>query len=145
MSEAWVRKHLGGVLGWRLVRELRGYPCQGIEPSEEGTLTRQSLGYSRSFGQRLTAFDNLWGAVSTYLSRAAEKLRAQCEQAHLLTVSIGQDRYDTRRLTPIQSRSACQLALPPTPSNCWLTATECWKNFMGLAAAMLKPASSLLA
>ncbi|OWP61707.1 hypothetical protein CDA63_17960 [Hymenobacter amundsenii] len=114
ISEAWARQHLGGVVGWRLVQELRGQPCQGLHPSEDGTLARQSISCSRSFGQRLTAFDDLWGAVSTYLSRAAEKLRAQHDQAHILTVFISQDRYDTR-LPPPYTRSAT-LTLPAGPT-----------------------------
>ena len=114
VSEVWARKHLGGVVGWRLIQELRGHPCQGLLPSEDGTLSRQSISCSRSFGQRLTSLDNLWGAVSTYLSRAAEKLRAQGDQAHLLTVFLGQDRYDTR-IPPPYTRSA-RLTLPSGPT-----------------------------
>nr|WP_279592474.1 DUF4113 domain-containing protein [Hymenobacter defluvii] len=86
-----------------------------MQPSEEGTLARQSISCSRSFGQRLTAFEDLWGAVSTYLSRAAEKLRAQGDQAHLLTVFVSQDRYDTS-VPPPYTRSAT-LTLPGGPTN----------------------------
>ncbi|RSK49391.1 Y-family DNA polymerase [Hymenobacter rigui] len=110
VGEVWARKHLGGIVGWRLIQELRGQPCQGLLPSEDGTLARQSISCSRSFGHRLTAFDDLWGAVTTYLSRAAEKLRAQHDQAHILTVFLSQDRYDTR-LPPPYTRSAT-LTLP---------------------------------
>jgi DNA polymerase V len=39
-SEAIARKHLGGVVGARLVRELQGYPCHQLAPSEDGTLAR---------------------------------------------------------------------------------------------------------
>lgn len=115
VSEAWARKHLGGVVGWRLVQELRGQVCQGLLPSEDGTLARQSISCSRSFGQRLESFEDVWGAVSTYLSRAAEKLRAQREQAHLLTVFLSQDRYDTR-IPPPYTRSAT-LTLPSGPTS----------------------------
>ncbi|MCR5886671.1 Y-family DNA polymerase [Hymenobacter sp. J193] len=115
VSEAWARKHLGGVVGWRLIQELRGQPCQGLQPSEDGTLARQSISCSRSFGQRLTSFDDLWGALTTYLSRAAEKLRAQGNQAHILTVFISQDRYDTR-VPPPYTRSAT-LTLPSGPTS----------------------------
>ncbi|WP_045687955.1 Y-family DNA polymerase [Hymenobacter sp. AT01-02] len=114
VSEAWARKHLGGVVGWRLVQELRGQPCQGLLPSEDGTLGRKSISCSRSFGQRLHHVEELWGAVSTYLSRAAEKLRAQGDQAHLVTVFLSQDRYDTR-IRPPYTRSAT-LTLPGGPT-----------------------------
>ncbi|TGE03853.1 Y-family DNA polymerase [Hymenobacter fodinae] len=115
VSEAWARKHLGGVVGWRLIQELRGQPCQGLLPSEDGTLARRSIRCSRSFGQRLTAFEDLWGAVTTYLSRAAEKLRAQGDQAHVLTVFLSQDRYDPR-LPPPHTRSTT-LTLPGGPTS----------------------------
>ena len=114
VSEAWARKHLGGVVGWRLVQELRGQPCHDLHPSEDGTLARQSISCSRSFGQRLTGLEDLWGAVSTYLSRAAEKLRAQGDQAYLLTIYICQDRYDTR-VPPPYTRSTT-LTLPSGPT-----------------------------
>ncbi|SDY56892.1 Y-family DNA polymerase [Hymenobacter psychrophilus] len=114
VGEGWARQHLGGVVGWRLIQELRGQPCQGLHPSEDGTLARQSISCSRSFGQRLTCFDDLWGAVSTYLSRAAEKLRAQHDQAHILTVFLSQDRYDTR-VPPPYTRSVT-LTLPAGPT-----------------------------
>ncbi|MCR5888356.1 Y-family DNA polymerase [Hymenobacter sp. J193] len=115
VSEAWARKHLGGVVGWRLVQELLGQPCHGLLPSEDGTLARQSISCSRSFGQRLATFDDLWGAVTTYLSRAAEKLRAQGDQAHILTIYISQDRYDSR-VQPPYTRSAT-LTLPGGPTS----------------------------
>ncbi|RPD43735.1 Y-family DNA polymerase [Hymenobacter sediminis] len=115
VSEAWARQHLGGVVGWRLVQELRGQPCQGLQPSEDGTLARQSIRCSRTFGQRLSHFDELWGAVSSYLSRATEKLRAQGKQAHLLTVFISQDRFDTR-VPPPYTRSAT-LTVPGGPTS----------------------------
>ena len=115
VSEAWARKHLGGVVGWRLVQELLGQPCHGLLPSEDGTLARKSISCSRSFGQRLATFADLWGAVATYLSRAAEKLRAQGDQAHILTVYISQDRYDTR-VPPPYTRSTT-LTLPGGPTS----------------------------
>ncbi|UOQ51733.1 Y-family DNA polymerase [Hymenobacter cellulosivorans] len=115
VSEAWARKNLGGIVGWRLIQELRGQPCQGLQPSEDGTLARQSISCSRSFGQHLTAFDDLWGAVTTYLSRAAEKLRAQGDQAHILTVFISQDRYSAH-IPPPYTRSAT-LTLPSGPTS----------------------------
>ena len=92
-SEAFARKHLGGVVGARLVRELQGYPCQGLAPSEDGTLSRRSLCCSRTFGKPLSAFPDVAGAVSAFASRAAEKLRRQGDAAHTMTVFISKSRY----------------------------------------------------
>ena len=114
VSDAWARKHLGGVVGARLVQELQGRPCAGLHPSEDGTLRRQSISCSRTFGRPLSAFDDVLAAVAAFLSRAAEKLRRQQDMAHVLTVYISKNRYATNVLPPF-SRSAT-LTLPVGPT-----------------------------
>ena len=114
VSEAWARKHLGGVVGARLVQELQGRPCAGLYPSEDGSLSRQSISCSRSFGQPLTSYADVLAAVATFLTRAAEKLRAHGDQAHVLTVYLSKNRFDPRVLPPY-SRSAT-LTLPGGPT-----------------------------
>jgi len=94
-SEAWARKQLGGVVGARLVRELQGTPCQNLQPSEDGTLARQSIACTRSFGTPLSLFSDLLGAVSAFTSRATEKLRRQGSTANTMTVFIGKNRHGT--------------------------------------------------
>ena len=54
------------------------------------------------------------GAVAAFLTRAAEKLRAQGEQAYVLTVFVQKNRFDPR-VPPPYSRSAT-LTLPSGPS-----------------------------
>lgn len=107
--DGWVRQHLGGVVGLRLVRELRGQPCHRLHPSEDGTLARQSLAHTRSFGRPLSRQADVLGALSAFASRAAEKLRQQGSAAHVLTVFIGQNKYGTA--PPPYTHTAC-LALP---------------------------------
>ncbi|NML67931.1 Y-family DNA polymerase [Hymenobacter sp. RP-2-7] len=114
VSEAWARKMLGGVVGARLVRELQGYPCAGLHPSEDGTLSRQSISCSRTFGRPLTAQADVLAAVTSFLSRAAEKLRRQGDQAYVLTVYVQKNRFDSR-VPPPYSRSAT-LTLPGGPT-----------------------------
>ncbi|MDU0372124.1 Y-family DNA polymerase [Hymenobacter endophyticus] len=114
VGEAWARKHLGGVVGWRLVQELRGQPCQGLLPSEDGTLRRQSLSYSRTFGQPLQLFDAVWGAVSTYLIKAAEKLRAQGDEAHILSIYLSKNRFDPQLQGPAGRTATLTLPMGPT-------------------------------
>jgi DNA polymerase V len=114
VSDAWARKHLGGVVGVRLVQELRGQPCAGLHPSEDGTLSRKSISCSRSFGRPLTAQADVLGAVAAFLSRAAEKLRAQGDAAHVLTIYLSKNRYSPQVAPPF-SRSAT-LTLPAGPS-----------------------------
>ena len=114
VSDAWARKHLGGVVGARLVQELQGRPCAGLHPSEDGTLRRQSISCSRTFGRPLSAFADVLAAVTAFLSRAAEKLRRQADMAHVLTVYISKNRFATNVLPPF-SRSAT-LTLPVGPT-----------------------------
>jgi DNA polymerase V len=114
VSEAWARKMLGGVVGARLVRELQGYPCLGLHPSEDGSLNRKSISCSRTFGRPLTAHADVQAAVASFLTRAAEKLRAQGEQAYVLTVYVQKNRFD-QKVPPPYSRSAT-LTLPGGPS-----------------------------
>jgi DNA polymerase V len=114
VSDAWARKHLGGVVGARLVQELQGQPCAGLHPSEDGSLSRQSISCSRTFGQPLTSFEDVLAAVATFLTRAAEKLRRQGDCAHILTVYVCKNRFDTR-VPPPYSRSAT-ITLPGGPS-----------------------------
>jgi DNA polymerase V len=114
VSDAWARKHLGGVVGARLVQELRGLPCAGLHPSEDGTLSRQSISCSRTFGRPLSAYIDVLGAVASFLSRAAEKLRAQGDTAHVLTVYISKNRF-APNVAPPFSRSAT-LTLPVGPT-----------------------------
>ena len=93
IPEAWARKYLGGVVGARLVRELQDYPCAGLGASKDGTLARQSIRCSRTFGQPLREFSQVLGAVTAFTARAAEKLRRQGEVAHVLTVYLGKNRF----------------------------------------------------
>ncbi|GAB3721684.1 DNA polymerase V catalytic protein [Hymenobacter agri] len=114
VSDAWARKHLGGVVGVRLVQELQGRPCAGLHPSEDGTLSRQSLSCSRTFGRPLSAFSDVFGAVSAFLSRAAEKLRAQGDLAHVLTVYISKNRFATNVQPPFSRSATLTLPIGPT-------------------------------
>jgi DNA polymerase V len=93
MSEPWARKNLGGVVGARLVRELQGVPCLALCPSEDGTIARQSIACTRTFGKTLTAYPDVLGAVAAFTSRAAEKLRRQGSAVHMLTVFISKNRF----------------------------------------------------
>lgn len=64
---------------------------------------------SRTFGWTLTAQADVQAAVVAFLIRAAEKLRAQGEQAYVLTVFVQKNRstYGCRLLTPARPRLYC--------------------------------------
>ena len=63
-----------GVVGERIVRELRGESCIDIE---EIAAKRKSLIASRSFGRPVETLTEMQEAVAAYASRAAEKMRRQ--------------------------------------------------------------------
>jgi len=74
-----------GVVMERTVRELRGESC--IEMSDIAPPKQQIIS-SRSFGRYVTELPELEEAVSSYVSRAAEKLRKQHSVASTLYIYI---------------------------------------------------------
>jgi DNA polymerase V len=81
---AVVRQHLG-VVGERMVLELRGVPCHGFALAAP---PNKSIVASRSFGWAATERPELEQAVAAYTERAAEKLRRQGLAASVLTVFV---------------------------------------------------------
>ena len=126
-SDAFARRHLGGVVGARLVRELQGHACHHLAPGEDGTRPRQSIACTRTFGRPLTELADVRGAVAAFASRAAEKLRAQGAAAHVLTVFLSQNRFGPA--PPPHTRTA-QLTLP--------IATSSTPELVHAAAALLQ-------
>ncbi len=84
-----VREHCG-VVGQRLVFELRGDPCI---PLEDETRDRKNVCVSRSFNKSITDIEPLREAVVTFASQAGVKLRRQDLAARCLTVFIQTDRH----------------------------------------------------
>lgn len=68
-----VRREFSVVLE-RTVRELQGSPCLGLDEAPE---PRQQIMCSRSFGRTVSRLDLLRKAIGEFVTRAAEKLRAQ--------------------------------------------------------------------
>ncbi len=83
-APGWIKKHLG-IVGLRMIQELEGTSCLDLEtcpPPKKGICA------SRSFGTPIESLDKLEEAVSTYVARAAEKLRRENLATNLLTVFI---------------------------------------------------------
>ena len=101
LSEHWLRRHLGGVVGQQLWRELHGQPCQGWNPAEwdeddqlqSAASRRHSITCTCSFGRPQHEAAVLAEAIATFVARAAEKLRRQGLSAHLIMVILGTDRF----------------------------------------------------
>ena len=71
VSPDWARQEMT-VCGMRMVLELRGVSCI---PLEEAPPAKKAIACSRSFGTPVTDYAQLREALSSYVARAAEKLR----------------------------------------------------------------------
>lgn len=81
----WANKNLGGVVGARLVRELKGIASNQMQ---DQLTTKKMIATTRMFGEPVTDIISIKEAVATYASRAAEKLRRQNCAAKTLGVFL---------------------------------------------------------
>lgn len=88
-DERWVRRRLG-VVGARIVCELRGISCLPLEACPR---PRRSVTASRSFGRPVNSLEELREAVAFYVSKAAERLRRARLAANVLLVFCGTNRF----------------------------------------------------
>lgn len=80
----FIRKHFNVVLE-RTVRELRGESCLELE---EFAPAKQEIVSSRSFGERITDYDEMRQAICSYAARAAEKLRSEHQYCRYISVFV---------------------------------------------------------
>ena len=90
MPEEWARKNMGGVVGTRLIKELRGIPCI---PMKDPLEVKKMIATTRMFGKAVFDLNEIKEAVATYVSRAAEKLRRQHYAAKSLQVFVVTNGY----------------------------------------------------
>lgn len=111
----YLRQHFGVVME-RTGSELRGIPCLELE---EIAPPKKQIVSSRAFGVLVTEYDDLQEAVSTYATRASEKLRGEgsvCNGVHVfvetnkfreqddqynngMNVTLSEPTNDVRRIT----------------------------------------------
>jgi DNA polymerase V len=84
-TEEWAHKNLGGVVGKRLLQELKGEPS--IQHKEE-LVVKKMIATTRMFGSPVKDITDIKEAVATYTSRAAEKLRRQQSAASIIQVFV---------------------------------------------------------
>lgn len=89
---AEIRKHFNVVLE-RTCLELRGVPCLELE---DVAPDKQQIMSSKSFGQPVTEVADLCEAISVYVERAAQKLRAQKSLAGGLYVFLRTNPFDPK-------------------------------------------------
>jgi DNA polymerase V len=85
MPKEWAHANMGGVVGVRLIKELRGEPSIVMKKELE---TKKMIATTRMFGRPVTELHELKEAVATYTSRAAEKLWRQHSAAKVVSVFI---------------------------------------------------------
>jgi len=83
-DDHWIRKRMG-VVGARIVQELRGVSCLALE---DCPAPKQGITVSRSFGRPVTTLAEMKEAVAFYIGRAAEKLREERLAVTVLTVFL---------------------------------------------------------
>ena len=81
----FARIHLGGVIGLRLWRELKGITSMNLG---DELINKKMIATTRMFGETVTDLKSIKEAIATYTSRAAEKLRRQHCAAKYISVFI---------------------------------------------------------
>ncbi len=82
---SWGKRFLGGIVGMRLIRELKGYKSHGMQaPRTE----KKMIATTRMFGREVTQWQEIEEALATYATRAAEKLRRQYSAATGVSVFL---------------------------------------------------------
>lgn len=86
-----MRQHYSVVME-RLIRELRGVPCLEFED----VAAKQQIIASRSFGQRVTAKNDLAEALALHATRVGEKLRLQHSACNAIQVHIKTGKHNPK-------------------------------------------------
>jgi DNA polymerase V len=112
LPEQWMKKEFG-VVGLRLLKELKGEPCLGLEPPVE---SRKNMMVSRSFARDVQKLEDLTEAAAVYATRLGEKLRRYHQHTGVLTVYLWGNRFkDTQ--PNAQHCYASTIELPLATSN----------------------------
>jgi len=85
VSEEFARTNLGGVVGVRLIRELKGMATKEME---DELVTKKMIATTRMFGSPVGDINDIKEAIATYTSRAAEKLRRQHSAAKVISIFV---------------------------------------------------------
>ena len=103
-NAGFLRSKFGVTLA-RTMSELQGEVCMELEPEVD----KQQIVCSRSFSRKVYVQAELAQALSTYASRAGEKLRRQKSLANAMMVFIETSRYDAK---PYKRREIQAFAYP---------------------------------
>jgi len=104
----WIRNELG-VVGERIARELNGISCLAME---EVLASKKAIASARSFGHQVESIEEIQQALSTYIARVAEKLRAGKMLASRMEVFVETNPFKPE--SPQYHASAQATFMPPT-------------------------------
>ncbi len=108
-QSTWIiRKHFNVVLE-RTVRELRGESCLELE---EFAPAKQEIVCSRSFGERVTEYEQMRQAICSYAARGAEKLRGEHQYCRFISAFVKTSPFALNE--PYYGNSASMKLLTPT-------------------------------
>ena len=113
VSDEFAGKHLGGVTGVRLIRELRGEVSKELE---EELVNKKMIASTRMFGTPVSDIRDIKEAIATYTSRVAEKLRRQHSAARVISIFVvTRDQHHSLNFKKSGTRSV-QTTLPSATS-----------------------------
>ncbi len=128
-QSTWIiRKHFNVVLECT-VRELRGEPCLNLE---EFAPAKQEIVCSRSFGSRITDYEEMRQAICSYAARAAWKLRGEHQYCRFISAFVKTSPFALNE--PYYGNSSSVKLLTPTQDSRDIinAATKCldaiWKE-----------------
>jgi len=98
----WIRQRFG-VVGVRMVYELRGISCYELE---QQPAMKKSVTVSRIFGRKVETVEELKEAIATYTARASEKLREEGLAAGVMIVFVMTSRFVNKRKRYFNSHTA---------------------------------------
>ncbi|EDN2205574.1 DNA polymerase V subunit UmuC [Salmonella enterica] len=107
-NPTFIRKNFNVVLE-RTVRELNGESCISLE---EAPPPKQQIVCSRSFGQRITTYEEMRQAVCQYAERAAEKLRGERQYCRHISTFIKSSPFAVNE--PYYGNVATEKLITPT-------------------------------
>lgn len=91
-ADDWIRKNLT-VVGLRMAWELRGISCL---PINEVPVPNKSIITSRSFGKKISDYEELAEAIASFTALAAGQMREQGSIAHFIEVFVNTSPHDER-------------------------------------------------
>jgi DNA polymerase V len=85
----WVKKHFT-ITGFRMWRELHGYPCHELEHE---SFNKENIATGRSFGKPFSRYEDVEEALANHAASCANKLRRQKSTAGFVNVSLETNRF----------------------------------------------------